>query len=390
MKIIQYCQHVLGVGHFFRSLEICRALKGHQVVLVTGGTAVDTLLPHHVREFHLSELMMDCEFQHLYAGDHAKSINQIKEERQKSLFNLFERENPDLFLVELYPFGRKAFKFEIDPVLRGIRNKDLPESRVICSLRDILVEKKDPLLYETRVIDTLNRYFDALMVHSDPNLIRLDETFSRTGDIAVPVVYTGFVTPRPAAGARERLRRQLDIKENAGLVLASAGGGTVGEHLLKAVIEAFPLMRTEKPLHLFVFTGPLMSRKKFERLEALSSERVEVKRFTADFPSYLAAADLSVSMAGYNTCMNILAAAVPALVWAFPQNREQRLRADRIARTGALNVLEDRDLHPSRLAAIMDRALSEGPRPPARIDLDGAVKTADWIEKWIGCPKRLS
>jgi predicted glycosyltransferase len=160
--------------------------------------------------------------------------------------------------------------------------------------------------------------------------------------------------------------------------------------LLKAVIEAFPLMRTEKPLHLFVFTGPLMSRKKFERLEALSSERVEVKRFTADFPSYLAAADLSVSMAGYNTCMNILAAAVPALVWAFPQNREQRLRADRIARTGALNVLEDRDLHPSRLAAIMDRALSQGPRPPARIDLDGAVKTADWIEKWIGCPKRLS
>ncbi len=36
MKILVYCQHVLGVGHFFRTLEICRALAGHDVVLVSG------------------------------------------------------------------------------------------------------------------------------------------------------------------------------------------------------------------------------------------------------------------------------------------------------------------------------------------------------------------
>ena len=37
MKIIQYCQHVLGIGHLFRSLEISRALSDHEVILVTGG-----------------------------------------------------------------------------------------------------------------------------------------------------------------------------------------------------------------------------------------------------------------------------------------------------------------------------------------------------------------
>lgn len=390
MKIILYCQHVLGVGHFFRSLEICRALKGHEVILVSGGTPVDTPLPDHVREVRLPELMMDPDFKNLYAGDNDRSMDRIKKERREKLFHLFEQEAPDLFLVELYPFGRKAFRFEIDPVLQAIRNKDLPESFVVCSLRDILVEKKDPVLYEERVIHTLNRYFDALMVHADPSLIRLDETFSRTADISIPIVYTGFVTRKPRAGSGERLRRRLGVKKNEVMVVASAGGGTVGKPLLEAVMEAFRFMRTEKPIHLFVFSGPLMSRENFERLQALSGQGVRVNRFTAVFPSYLAAADLSVSMAGYNTCMNILAAGVPSLVWAFPQNREQRLRADRIARMGALHVLEDRDLQASRLGEIMDGALSAENRTPAPIDLDGAVHTAGWLETWIGNRRRVS
>ena len=45
MKIVYYCQHVLGLGHFFRTLEICRALEGHEVILVSGGPRLDAALP---------------------------------------------------------------------------------------------------------------------------------------------------------------------------------------------------------------------------------------------------------------------------------------------------------------------------------------------------------
>ena len=45
MKIILYCQHIWGVGHYFRSLEICKALIGHDILMVTGGAEVDTPLP---------------------------------------------------------------------------------------------------------------------------------------------------------------------------------------------------------------------------------------------------------------------------------------------------------------------------------------------------------
>ena len=69
---------------------------------------------------------------------------------------------------------------------------------------------------------------------------------------------------------------------------------------------------------------------------------MKVSRFTSDFLSYLAAADLSVSMAGYNTCMNVLASRVPSLVWPFAQNREQRLRAEVLQDRGLVGIIEDK------------------------------------------------
>jgi predicted glycosyltransferase len=379
MKIIYYCQHVLGIGHFFRSLEICKAFAGHEVILVTGGSRVPVSLPRHVHQMHLPELMMNQEFSILYTNEEGKSVDQVMQERQQRLIHLFETEAPDLFIVELYPFGRKAFRFEIDPILEGIRSGILPPSRVICSLRDILVEKKDPVAYEARVIDLLNRYFDALLIHADPRVLTLDETFSRMKDIAVPIVYTGFVTPKPAPDAGAKLRQQLGLDREETLIVASAGGGTVGNILLEAVVEAFESLNTDKPSHLHVFTGPFLGDDAFERLKQRPNRRMRISRFTSDFLSYLSGADLSVSMAGYNTCMNIAAAQVPALVWPFPQNREQGLRAARLAELGILRVLTDEELQPQRLSAIVQQGISLRTRSILDIDLSGAESTVRWL-----------
>ncbi len=380
MKIIQYCQHVLGIGHLFRSLEICRALSGHEVILVTGGPAVEADLPEHVREFRLPDLQMDHAFKGLFSTAKNLTVDQVKEERQKRLMALFENERPDLFLVELYPFGRKAFRFELDPVLKALRSKRLTPCGVFSSVRDILVEKGDHGKHEARVVKTLNRYFDRVLVHADPDIVEIRETFGPFDKISIPVEYTGYIASKPSPGAGERTRKQLKIGEDEILIIASAGGGNVGAPILEAVIRACCRLEVKSRCHLKVFTGPFLDQSEFDRLKKTAGNNVQVTRFTTDFLSYLAAADLSVSMGGYNTTMNILASGAPALVWPFGQNREQRLRAGRLADLGALRVLEDEDLHPDRLAVIMDQWISRPTRPTVNINLNGAANTAKWIE----------
>lgn len=385
MKIAVYCQHVLGIGHFFRTLEICRALDRHDVLLITGGPPVPAALPSHVRMVRLPGLGMNREFKGLHATDGSGDVDRIKSRRRRMLLSLFRDEQPAVFLVELYPFGRKAFRFELDPVLEGIRRKTLPPATVICSVRDILVEREDAEKFEDRVVRTLNRYFDRLFIHGDARLVRLEETFTRFSEIRIPVDYTGYVTPIPDPDARERNRHRMGVGRDHRLVVASAGGGKVGGRVLAAVLDARNRMKAGDRTHIQVFTGPYMPESVFGELKRQSGPHVHIRRFSEDFISHLAAADLSVSMAGYNTSMNVLAANVPALVFPFPQNREQGLRARRIEAMGSWKVLASGDLTPWRLAACMDRCLGEGRPVPADLRLDGAARTARWVETGRSC-----
>jgi predicted glycosyltransferase len=383
MKVIFYCQHVLGVGHLFRAREICKALDGHEVILITGGPQIETKLPKHVTVVKLRGLQMDRKFKGLFSSDKSVSLDQVKKKRQKKLLAIIQKEKPDIFFLELYPFGRQAFRFELDPALQAIRSNRHARCGVISSVRDILVEKEKPK-HERRALERLNTFFDAVLVHSDPNLITLKETFFRFDEIRIPVMHTGYIAQKPPDNARSRIRNQLGIGEGDIMIVASAGGGSVGKPILESAIRAFDHLKVDGRPYLYVFSGPYMADPEFTYLKGLKqSKRIQIEKFTPDFLSYLAAADISISMAGYNTTMNILATGVPALVWPFAENREQRLRAERLADRGALRLINDQDLNPDDLAGIMGQTLTRADSGKTDIDMNGAVHTAQWLEGWI-------
>ena len=384
MKIIFYCQYVWGMGHLVRSLEFARALSNHDVTLIAGGQEVEVDLPEHVRLLRLPVLYMDEKFTRLIAGTPGQSVEQVQHERKKTIYSLMEHLQPDLIIVELYPFGRSMFGFELEPLLEDIRQGRFGHVKTVCSLRDILVEKKDPAAYEERVLQKLNRHFDALLIHSDPGLLRLQETFSRVEDINIPVVYTGFIAQQADPAGGRSLRRELAISCGQKFIVASAGGGRSGYQLLASVIDACELLRGRLPIRLEVFGGPFMADEAFEALSARASADFRIRRYTKRFLDYLYAADLSVSLAGYNTCMNLLVTRVPALVYPYWRQQEQPLRANRIKNMLPVEILNTADIHPVPLSNHIDQILHQ-PRTsdPLSVDFCGAANAASFLNRWL-------
>ncbi len=377
MKILYYCQHVLGVGHVHRSLEICRACSAaHQVKMIIGGPDID-LGSEPFSLLRLPGLQMDDQFSRLISCDPGVDLDQVKEMRQEQLLAFFHEFTPDCLVLELYPFGRKAFRFELTPLLEAARQTPCT---VACSLRDILVEKKvDRLMHEERAVKTLNKYFDALFVHADPKIVPIEATFGLADQIEVPLYYTGFITPQPRKDARSVLRCSINLNDEDKLIVASIGSGSVGSHLLEAVAAAAQIMNCQEHVHLNIFTGPYCDVAAYRRLAEAQRPNLAVERFSDRFIDWLAAADLSVSMAGYNTSMNIMAAGVPALMLPFEQNFEQRLRVEKLTAEHPIRMLEENDLTAKRLARIMTSQLQEA-RYKTAIDLDGARQTCRIIE----------
>jgi predicted glycosyltransferase len=383
MNVSFYCQHVLGIGHFHRSLAICRAIAlNHSVTLILGGPPV-ALNEKKIKTFLLPGLEMDREFQHLVPCERGLGLNEVKARRREMLLAFLKKERPDVFITELYPFGRKAFRFELEPLLAAMRDS-LPNNLCCCSVRDILVEKLEGReKFENRAVETLNGFFDGVLVHADPEVVTLGDTFARTADIRIPIHYTGFVTRGEADGGEQPLRQELGLSPADRLIVASIGGGNVGGELLLATVTAFAALPAEPPCRLQLFCGPYCDETLFRRLRqnAGTGANIRVDRFTDRFPAWLAAADLSISMAGYNTCMNLLQAGIPALVHPFGQNREQRLRAERLGGKAPIAVLDEADLQPQRLAQLIRRQLAL-PRVQPQVKLDGAAETARQLERW--------
>jgi predicted glycosyltransferase len=375
MKIMLYSQHILGIGHFFRSMEIARALHGHEVMFVEGGDPLpDFATPPHVRRFFLPPLMMDAQFKSMEVLN--GSLEEIKAERTRLFLEAFLNFAPQVLITELFPFGRRQFRFELMPVLHEIRERRMP-TRVICSLRDILVEKAKQAEYEQWVLDILNTHYSLVLIHSDPRLISLEETFTQVDKIFIPIRYTGFVT-RPLPAVRKESGQTV--------IAASSGGGKVGADLLAGTITAVQSM-PDQSVCLRVFLGPFMEKCDQDFLVQLANKdiRTTLHPFSSDFLAELMAAELSISMAGYNTCMDILNTGVKALVYPFPQNREQTVRAKRLEGLGLVKVIEALD--PESLFAAIDGALRKAWPPSTRgrfIDLAGAAKTRYLIEEPYG------
>lgn len=372
------------MGHLYRSIELVRALYDHQVTLIAGGQPVEFDLPNHVSLLRLPTLFMDEKFTRLIPANPAQSVSQIQSERQELLFSLFERQQPDLFIVELYPFGRTVFGYELDPLLTAIRQGRFGSIATICSLRDILVEKKDPLAFEQRALDKLNEFFDALLVHSDPDLVRLEETFTRVAEIKIPIYYTGFVTQHGDPNAGRMLRQKLSLAADQRLIVASAGGGRSGYNLLNNVLKAFQSGGQSRQSRLEVFAGPFMEADEFEKLKTQAGSDIRVRRFTHRFLDYLYAADLSISLAGYNTCMNLLVSRVPALIYPYYRQREQPMRLEKIKDLLPMRILRDDDLNPPALCKLMEQMLRQPPlKKFAAVDLNGAQNAARYLNDWM-------
>jgi predicted glycosyltransferase len=381
-RVLIYCQHVLGMGHLIRSMAIARALKNCAVTFINGGESLSGIdVPTSIHIENLPSISSDSEFQKLNIHNHGMTLDEVKQTRKHRLLELYESIRPDVLLIELFPFGRKQFAFELLPLLAHIRLAGR-STRVVCSLRDILVTKPDQVRHEDWVVSLMNRYFDLLLIHSDPTFQTLDETFSRCSDLQCDIQYTGFVAQDSEEESNLSMTAPAPSSQDIPLILASVGGGRVGYDLLASTVQASSLLTI--PHRLTVCTGPYMPDEQFEALRRLARQHphTEVQRFTPRFQTLMHQAALSISMAGYNTCMNLLKTGTRALVLPFTghKNDEQTIRAKKLEHRGLLQVLKPDDLTPDRLAARMMASLTTPSPDQHSINTDGANHTAATIE----------
>ncbi len=378
-KVMYYVQHLLGIGHVVRSLAIVRELEniGVEVTLVLGG-GKPPMLDYGRAELVLlpSARAADDSFKVLLDAEDRPIDDEWREKRRNALIETFNRIRPDALVVELFPFGRRQFRFELVPLLEAARQAR-PRPHVISSVRDILVDKgrRDRILETVKWVEM---YFDTVLVHGDPELIPFAKTFPMAERLNGKLRYSGYVIDRA------RLEGALSGLGGNGEVLVSGGGGSVGENLLRTAIAARPLSSL-RTLPWRLVTGPNLSEDAFGKIRDEAGEGFVVERSRSDFVALMAGSELSISQGGYNTVMEILVTQSRAVVVPFAGGgeSEQTLRARLLEKRGLIKVVDEGVLSPQTLSDAIGRAMEKPECDAAEIDLCGAKKSALIISRGL-------
>ncbi len=375
-RLLFYVLHLLGVGHVYRAKRLVEAFhaKGMEVDIVFGGMPLNGISFASENIYYLPPIRAgDATYKRTFDADGNELSDEYKAKRKAVLLDVFSHLKPDAILIEAFPFGRRVIRDEMDALLEAASRRDAPPL-IISSVRDILQEKRKPGRSE-EARDWIKSRFDHVLVHSDPNVIRLDETFPLAREIKDKLAYTGFVIPPP--------EQANDIKTYD--VIVSAGGGGFGDQLMQA---ALPIANADPGRRWCLSTGPNLDAETVSSLHNASAPNVRIVQRLDHLAEHMKHARVSISQCGYNTAMDVLAAHEASRCRAvfvphdITGQTEQLRRAQLLEQAGYAICLPQSQLTQEGLKTSIAEA-GKLPRAEHIINFDGAANSAKLLLNWM-------
>jgi predicted glycosyltransferase len=386
-RIFFYVQHLQGVGHIKRASLLAKAWvdAGLEVTVASGGEAVAQFGFAGATLIQITPIKAsDNSFSDLADAQGREIDEDFKQKRHQQLLTAFQQCQPDVLIIENYPFGRRQLRWELKPLLE-LAHQQSPKPIIASSIRDILQVRSAQREQES--VDLVENYFDTVLVHGDKHFIPLDDSVPSISRVAEKLFYTGYVIEPSQLESTDSATANLSIEDKAGdmrvgenEVIVSGGGGATCFPLMATALKIKPLSNLSHLTWRFLI-GPNLTKAEHDQLLSLATEGCIVEPIRRDFPQLLSNCRLSISQAGYNTIMNVLLAGCPSVLAPFEgkAETEQIARSRRLAEIGRCVMVEEDELNASNLQLAIDQALTATTTISANIDLNGTSASAAYL-----------
>jgi len=371
-RVALYSHDTVGLGHTRRNILVAAALMAAQpetdVLLLTGAPEASMLpLPPSTDVVTLPTVRKDVDGSYS-ARRLSCSLDEVIGMRSSMIDVALTAFDPDLLVVDKVARGLGG---ELDAALSTLGTAG--RARIVLGLRDVLdaPEAARREWEATQTTQTLREFYDAVWVYGDPDVFDPVREYHLPGEVAAMLSYTGYLASPPPGSLRVRQQASAPPSPpDEPFVLCLVGGGQDGLALAGAFAEArFP--PGHRGVALIGSQMPAQDRDALVR-QAERREDLTVHDFVPGAHEFVTRASAAVSMGGYNSVCELLAARRPTLlVPRVTPRAEQAVRAERLARTGCVEMIDPADASPARLGEWLSRSVNGARRPRHHVELRG-------------------
>jgi predicted glycosyltransferase len=351
-NILMYSHDTYGLGHIRRTMAIASHLLGPRIniLILTGSPIAGRFsFPEQVDFVRIPGMIKKTNDEYLplsikINAQHALDI------RKNIITATAKTFQPHLFIVDKEPLGLKK---EVLPTLQWLR-RCRPDTRSILGLRDIMDDaetvKKD--WKEKKVYQHLENLYSEIWIYGIRQFYDPVKEYNISESISRKMYFTGYI-PRKIPGKEtvRNFKKEIGLKNDDKLVVVTTGGGGDGYKVMDTFLTALESYTNSQPFKSVLITGPFMP--KLERRDVFKRARklgVRTYHFYRQMEKIFAAADVVVSMGGYNTLCEILGQGTISLVIPRETPRmEQIIRARAFNRQNLVDYIPWDDFTPELL-----------------------------------------
>lgn len=385
-RILLYSHDTYGLGHLRRSLliasQVAKDIPRSRQLLLTGSMVAGAFgLPPRLDMVKLPALSKRSNGKYI-SRTLPTTVEETINWRKDMILQAVENFKPDLILVDKVAAGVEG---ELLPTLNHLKTYS-PKTKIVLGMRDIEDCPRSTVAeWEAKgVYKLLDDVYDAILLYGDRAIFDPVVEYKLSEKAAAKVIQCGYLRRGTDVRCAADVRRELGVEEKP-LVLVTVGGGGDGDHIVNQYLEMLEAYDGDQlDFHSLIVTGPLMPEAKRKNLKQLAEKRdVTFMEFTSDLPSYMAAADLVVSMAGYNTVCEILSLQKRALLIPRVNVRtEQLIRAQLLADSNWVSLLNPDQLTSQTLAKAITETLAK-PLPNVFPNLSGLGNISEAIDSLL-------
>lgn len=387
--VVMYSPDTVGLGHTRRNSAIASALvsavPGASVVLLVGSSVGSIFeVPSGVDSIKLPSVLKTG------VNDwRARSLGISKDAtlriRSGLIRETIEALRPDLLLIDHLPAGIWG---ELLPTFETIRRLKL-KTKVVLGLRDILdePERVRRRWSEEGIYEVIARHYDAVFIYGERRIFDTAEAYGLDVNVCDEIHYLGYVRGE-TSGRKGKQLPAAGLPSGPRHVLVSAGGGYDAYPMMTATMAGFERIAGACNAKMTMVTGPLMPVEHATKLEAQAAGLpVQVIRFSNRMGALLEAADLIVTMGGYNSMLEIAALGKPAInIPRTGPSREQTLRAMLFEKMGLMTHLPLEQATPERIGGLLQTRIQKPPRLVPTLEANGASRAARRISRLLSAP----
>jgi len=351
-NILMYSHDTYGLGHIRRTMAIASHLLGPRIniLILTGSPIVGRFtFPDRIDFVRIPGMIKKTndEYLPLSIKINARHVLDIRKNIITATAKAFQ---PHLFIVDKEPLGLKK---EVLPTLRWLR-RCRPDTRSILGLRDIMDDavtvKKD--WKRKRVYEHLEMLYSEIWIYGNREFYDPIAEYDISESVSQKMHFTGYIPRKiPSKEAVRTVKKELGLKDGEKLVVVTTGGGGDGFRVMDTYLGMLESFSHTPPFKSVLITGPFMPKQSrrdvFKRARRMG---VRTYHFYRQMEKIFAAADIVVSMGGYNTLCEILGQGTISLVIPRETPRqEQIIRARSFHRQGLVEYIPWADYAPDIL-----------------------------------------